>query len=229
MNRFDDLYKQLFTSYSLKEAAEDLPSPLTGNMAGGGPQGDLSAPSANAPQSNNLPLEPNNAIAPEDNIEQDDDDTTALISGKKIQLIKLISLSFISNGLFSSSAESNIRESELREIKMALNNPTTIGNVEKTEKTIIKAIAKLQKTEPFEIAKNIDFVASSSNGEVSSKYISNTEYTQLVELARKALISDPNKTGSNDKFGIDSIEDINSSNAEESLSKLKSILGGEVV
>lgn len=224
MDRFDNLYTQICSSHSIFEAGEDLPSPPgAGTPPGAGAAMPGQAMPTGAPQQDLPP------VSPEDNIETDnEDESSALVPGKKIELIKLISLCFVTNGLFSSSAESNIRESELRDIKMFLNNPTTIGNVEKVEKALIRAIAKLQNIEPYEIAKNIGFVTPSSNKETSSKYISNTEYTQLIELARKALISDPNKTGSNDKFGITDIESINSGNAEETLTKLKSILGGEV-
>ena len=228
MDRFDSFLTQLYNTHNIEEAGEDLPMPPTGAETGGGaapgapgvPQPGAAAPAAAANP------EP---IAPEDNIDDNNEEQSALIPGKKIQLIKLITRSFISNGLFSSSADSHTRGEELRTIRTALNNPTTIGNVEDTEKHIIRAIAKLQNIEPFEVAKNIGYVTSSANKEASSKYISNTEYSQLIELARKALISDPNKTGNNDKFGIIDVEDITSANAEETLSKLKTILGGEVV
>lgn len=227
MDRFDSFLTQLYNTHNISEAGEDLPMPPAAGegLAAAAPGGGNAAQPPPAAAANPAP------IAPEDNIDQtnDNEEQSALVPGKKIELIKLITLSFISNGLFSSSADSHIRENELRNIKTALNNPATIGNVEETEKNIIRAIAKLQNIEPYEVAKNIGFVTSSANKEASSKYISNTEFTQLIELARKALISDPNKTGNNDKFGILDIEDITSANAEETLSKLKSILGGEVV
>ena len=86
MDRFDSFLTQLYNTHNIEEAGEDLPMPPTGAETGGGaaPGGlGVPQPGAVAPAAAANP-EP---IAPEDNIDDNNEEPSALIPGKKIQLI----------------------------------------------------------------------------------------------------------------------------------------------
>lgn len=223
MNRFDTFIRNIIRT--INEADGDAAAggmgtgpgglPPMGGAAGGGPAGGMPAPSGN-----NQEMPP---ISPEDNVQDNNEEESALISGKKLQLIKLIAVAISTRAPSTETQDSHKKQIEIQQILRVLNKPTTDGTVEKMEKQIIVSIAKLQDINPYEIAKTIDYTTPGPEEE-SNRYIDITEYKNLVEIARKALISNPDEVAGVDKLNIEPGK-INGSNAEEYLTKIQSIYG----
>lgn len=208
MNRFDNLYTTLFENFIINEAESDqLPSP-----------DELE--SLKTAANTQLP-----AIDPADNVDtqSDTEEKSALISQKKVQLIRLIALA-----LSTRSPQSKFNDSPdnklLHKLRVILQGNTTEGNVKEKEDTLIAAIAHLQNVDAKDIASQINYITRSPDETQSYNYISDIEYTQLVELCRKALLSNPESVGDLERYNI-TASDINSSNAQEKLADIKSIIG----
>jgi hypothetical protein len=172
------------------------------------------------PGANNQEMPP---IAPEDNISDNEDEESALISGKKLQLIKLIAVAISTRPPSTDTQDSHKKQTEIHKILTLLSKPATDGTVEKMEKQIISSIAKLQDVSPYEIAKTIDYTTPGPEEE-SNRYIDITEYKNLIEIARKALIANPDEVAGVDKLNIEPGK-INGGNAQEVLSKIQNIYG----
>lgn len=224
MNRFDNLFEQLL--YSISEAEGDMPNlGGAGGMPPAGSTGGLGAPApGGAPPATNAP-DPA-PLSPEENAENDEDpseDKSKLVSQKKLQLIKLIAIAIATRAPSTSNQDSHHKQGIIQKVLTVLGKPTTDGTVEKTEKQIITAIAKLQDISPFEVADSIGYTTPGSEEE-SNRYIDITEYKNLVEIARKALISNPDEVAGVDKLSVEP-GDITGSNAEEVLSRIQTIYG----
>ena len=218
MNRFDNFFYSLLKT--INEAEGDMPAP-PGPGAGAGAAGP--APMTQGmpgPGANNQEMPP---ISPEDNMSDNQDEESALISGKKLQLIKLIAIAISTRAPSTETQDSHKKQSEIHKILTVLSKPATDGTVEKMEKQIITSIARLQDISPYEIAKNIDYTTPGPEEE-SNRYIDITEYKNLIEIARKALIANPDEVAGVDKLNIEPGK-INGSNAEEFLSKIQNIYG----
>ena len=218
MNRFDIFYNSIFEI--LKEADGDmnpgLPPPPAGGAAAAAPPGPTMP--TGSPDSQQMP-----PVAPEDNIKTDENSKTALVSGKKLQLVKLIAVAISTRAPSTDSQDSHKKQIEIQEILTSLSKPVTDGSVEKMEKLIIRSIAKLQDISPYEIAKTIDYTTPGPEEE-SNRYIDITEYKDLVEIARKALIANPNEVAGVDKLNIKPSK-IDGTNADKILSKIQDIYG----
>jgi hypothetical protein len=220
MNRFDNFFYSLLKTINEAEG-DSLPVPPGAGPAGpaaGGP-----APMSQGmpgPGANNQEMPP---IAPEDNISDNEDEESALISGKKLQLIKLIAVAISTRPPSTDTQDSHKKQTEIHKILTLLSKPATDGTVEKMEKQIISSIAKLQDVSPYEIAKTIDYTTPGPEEE-SNRYIDITEYKNLIEIARKALIANPDEVAGVDKLNIEPGK-INGGNAQEVLSKIQNIYG----
>lgn len=218
MNRFDTFFNNIIRTINEAEgdpAPAGLP-PLAGSSAA--PAG---APAPAMPAGgNNQEMPP---IAPEDNASDNQDEKSALISGKKLQLIKLIATAISTRAPLTNSQDSHEKQMEIQQILKSLNEPATDGTVEKMEKKIIASIAKLQDVSPYEIANSIDYTTPGPEEE-SNRYIDITQYKNLIEIARKALISNPNDVAGVDKLNIQP-GDIDGSNAKKILSNIQNIYG----
>lgn len=220
MNRFDKFYNSILKY--VNEAEGDLPQPAGGGLPPLGPPGPGGgAPSpAAAPSGQNQEMPP---VSPEDNISDSPDEESALISGKKLQLIKLIAVAISTRAPSTETMDSHEKQREIHQILKVLSKPTTDGTVEKMEKQIIVSIAKLQDISPYEIAKTIDYTTPGPEEE-SNRYIDITEYKNLIEIARKALIANPDEVAGVDKLNIEPSK-VNGGNAAEVLSKIQNIYG----
>jgi len=222
MNQFDNLYNFLCETHQINEADGDLPQP-PGMGAGPAAPAAPSAANRQMPTGNssqNLP-----PISPEDNIDINQNDTeekSALISQKKIQLIKLIASALATQSPVTKDG-GELNYDKLHKLRVMLKGPTTEGDVKKKEDLLIKAIAYLQNRDEKSIARQLGYIDASPSSDNTAEYIPQDEYTQLVELARKALLSDPEKIAGNDRIDINA-SSIDSSNAEERLKTLKSVI-----
>lgn len=221
MNRFNTLFEQLLQL----EAEGDMPA-----MAGapgpppGGPGAMGGGPGAMAPAPNPSAASPApDRIPPEENIEDNEPEPSALVSEKKLQLIKLIAIAISTRAPAIDNQDNHNKQKIIQKIITVLSKPATDGTVEKMEKQIIMAIAKLQDINPFEIAKTIGYTTPGPEAE-SNRYIDITEYKNLVEIARKALIANPDEVAGVDKLNIEPGK-ITGSNATEYLSKIQNIYG----
>jgi len=216
MNRFDTLFEQILYT----EAEGDMSSLPGGAPPPAGPRAPQGAPGMPTDANSNQSLPP---IPPEENIDDSEDDQSALVSEKKLQLIKLIAVAISTRAPAVGAQDPHNKQVIIQKILSVLNTPATDGTVEKMEKQIISAIAKLQDINPFEIAKTIGYTTPGPEEE-SNRYIDITEYKNLVEIARKALIADPDQVAGVDKLNIEPGK-ITGSNAEEVLTKIQNIYG----
>lgn len=214
MNRFDKFFYSIL--HNINEAEGDLPAPAPAGL----PPMAGSAPGGAGMQPTNQEMPP---VAPEDNISNSEEEESKLISGKKLQLVKLIAVAISTRPPSTESQDTHEKQREIHHILTILNKPATDGTVEKLEKQIIASIAKLQDVSPYEIAKTIDYTTPGPEEE-SNRYIDITEYKNLIEIARKALIANPDEVAGVDKLNIEPSK-INGGNAQEVLSKIQNIYG----
>lgn len=215
MNRFDDLYTYLCDSYQLDEADGDALNQQGAAAPQASPGGQMPT---GTPPTGDLP-----PISPEDNVDvNQDEEKSALVSQKKIQLIKLVASALATQSPVTQDG-GELNYEKLHKLRVMLKGPTTEGDVKKKEDLLIRAIAYLQNRDEKSIARQLGYIDASSDSNNSAEFIPEDEYTQLVELARKALLADPEKIGGSDRVDI-TASSVDSANAEEKLKILKSII-----
>jgi hypothetical protein len=219
MSLFEKIYNQYLT-----EAEGALGALTPGPAAAADPAGGMPAPAA-APAP--APAGPA-PISPEDNATKTPETAeTALVSQKKLQLIKLVAKALNTpSPLTKTTQDLSSRGAPIRQkIIAALQKTTTEENVQRRENLIIKAIAFLQNVSDKTISSEIDYIDPSIDDSSAEnyRYIPVDQYIELTDLAKDALLADRNAMSKIDKTTI-TASDINASNAEEKLKMLQSIL-----
>ena len=231
MDRFDNLYTQIFNSYTINEA--DLPGPPAMDGAANPGMGGAAAPGpapGGAPAPAAAPAGDPPPIAPEDNIDNSENiDRSNLPSQKRLQLIKLIALAISTHSPSSKDGEisSSKDQQKMHKARVMLQHNTTEGNAVKGESQIIRVIAYMQGVDPKDIAAQIDYITPSYDETNTASYIAKDEYTALVDLAKDAILASPESLSQIDRSSI-LASNITADNAEDQLKQIKGALAQAV-
>lgn len=218
MSLFDKIFNQYLTE---ADGVAGMPAPADMGAAAPAPVAGPAPAAAPAPAAP-APL------SPEENANNTPQtDNTALVSQKKLQLIKLVAKALNTpSPLTKTSQDISSKGAPVRQkIIAALQKTTTEENVQRRENLIIKAIAFLQNVSDKTISSEIDYIDPSIDDSSAEnyRYIPVDQYIELVDLSKDALLADRNAMSKIDKTTI-TASDINTSNAEDKLKMLQSIL-----